>query len=105
MKENRVVQTNHHADLRPRLPGPVTVLSLFQRGDRFQMFHVDGDALAGVALGRCEAPEVVDARDGADEVAVGHVCQRAEVGLVAALGGDVSARFDPLPRRFHVRVS
>lgn len=44
-----------------------------------------------------EPPETMDAGDGADEVRVAHVGQRAEVSLVAALLADLAPRPHPLP--------
>jgi len=45
----------------------------------------------------------VDARDGADEVAVGHVGDGGEVGLVASGGGDATACLHPLAALLGVR--
>lgn len=42
--------------------------------------------------------------DGADEVAVRHVCYGGEVGFVAAGGGDVPACLHPLPAFLSVRL-
>ena len=49
-------------------------------------------------MGEGETPEPVDAADGADEVAVAHVGQGAEVGLVPALLADAAAGPDPVAR-------
>ncbi len=50
----------------------------------------------GRETGTCETPEVVNAADGADEVAVGHVGEGGEVGVNAARGRDLAARSQPL---------
>lgn len=46
----------------------------------------------------------MDATDGANEIAIGHVCQGAEMCFVSARGGNLAFGADPLPCAFQVRL-
>lgn len=96
------------ADQHPQ-PGPI--LPVFHPGAHAFKLGRGLDLLAlllgevGDVLGRVgEAPEAVDAADGADEVAVRHVRQRVEVGLVSALCGDLAPRPHPLSALLLIRL-
>lgn len=126
-----VVQTDHHADLGPLLHGDHVAVGVdLQRAQlrddvlvhalhALERLLVHGLQLAddlgrdaelaaaalGVRLGRrAVPPQLVHARDGADEVRVAHVREGAEVRLVAAGVADAAARLDPLARLLGVRV-
>ena len=66
--------------------------------------RVLGRGIWGRGGGTPEAPEVVDACDGADEVAVGHVGEGGEVALRAGGGGDAAAGADPLAGAFRLNL-
>jgi hypothetical protein len=122
VKVNRMVQTNHHANLIAHAVfirhGFLAVAQGFDFRDigfvdvahTCELRVVHGKQLLehvfvdrGFA-GRGVAPEFVGARDGADEVAVGHVGDGAEVGFVAAVRGNGAAGFHPLATFLGVRV-
>lgn len=113
-----MIQRNHHADLTDRFPG-------FRVGGVFGSFYCcdarDGAGVGRVAVvsgdvvfcvfgkgisgrGPGEAPEIVYTRDRADEVAIRHIGQSGEVGMLAAGSGDVATGFQPLAGFLEVRV-
>lgn len=103
MEVYAVVEGDHHAHHRPALLVLVIVAEAFlahyllARGD-FRL-GIDARGVEGP-----EAPEVVDPRDGPDEIAVGHVRQCAQMRLVATGITDVSAGANPLPRALRMRI-
>lgn len=91
-----VVEADHHADLG-------AVLVLVEVAVALPVVEL-GQVLAHVGLEAGHVlephrvpPQLVDAADGADEVRVADVRERAEVRLVAALVADAPARAHPLP--------
>ena len=116
MEVDGVVQTDHHANLSLwlgvllhailQLAYPLQIM-LIQELDALEILVVHGkqllqhvfvDARLCVALAHGSiAPELMDAGNGADEVAVGHVGEGSEVGFVAASGRDGASGLHPLP--------
>jgi hypothetical protein len=92
-----LVQRNHHADggSALHLVNGAAALKVEELGDAVLDL---GRQPAKVLGAKGEAPELVDAADGADEVAVADVGQGAQVRLVAAGLADLAPGPDPVPR-------
>lgn len=94
--EDSLIKTNHHPNSRTiphrlEAPGALDIIQLIQVRPHLglQVFHLLGP--------EGKPPEAVDPGDGADEIRVAHVRQRAEMCLVSALVADLAPRLDPLP--------
>ena len=103
-----VIQAHQHAHLRPALPLlQVRAHTLKLHGPPHGLRLLLGERLPrGLAVLRLaehvagrerEAPQAVDSRDGADEVAVRHVRKRIQMRLVPALIGDAPLGAHPRP--------
>src|SRR3569833_3483414 len=94
-----MIEADHHADARAAAPlgevGAAAALEVVEAAD--VLGHLGGHG-GDVVDAEGEAPQPVDARDGADEVAVAYVGEGVEVGLQAAGGREAAARAHPLAR-------
>lgn len=98
-----MVERNHHADHWPAL----LVLMVIPKALVLNEPLPGRDLRLAVPARRRQrpkAPQVVDARHGADEVRVRHVREGRQVRLVPAGRADAAPRPDPLPRALRVRL-
>ena len=104
MKVYRVIQTHHH-------PHTAFLSALHNPPRAFpdlSSLHGCDTTKRGFGIGRNigagESPEIMDATDSADEVAVGHVGESGEVGIKASRGRDFTSSAYPLSGFLCVRM-
>lgn len=95
-----VVQADHHAQVRPRLPvfDPARLGIALKLVEPLDLLPKLGRQVIKLLGLEGEPPQPVDPPNGADEVAVRHVRQRVQVRLVPAAHRDAAPRAHPVAR-------